>query len=123
MVGRDAVARAGTSCAFGTTRVSGPGQNASARRSQRSSHRATTRFAASASMTCAMSGLSKGRPFSALKAMEKAIAVDPTIQSYHVRYADLLLKRARYQEAARQYDMALKIDPAAKTAPPLAVSK
>ena len=67
IVGRPAVARSGTRPpgAFISTSVSGPGQNFSASRSQHSFQApgATISRACAAPETCAISGLSAGRPF------------------------------------------------------------
>ena len=63
-VGSPAVASAQTmqSGRFGSTRVSGPGQNEAAR-AWAAGVRTTRANAASASATCAISGLWTGRPF------------------------------------------------------------
>ncbi|MGY4486077.1 hypothetical protein ACVWWR_005268 [Bradyrhizobium sp. LM3.2] len=65
-VSRPAVARSATGqfSVFGTTSVSGPGQNASARPRAQASNRPILR-AAARSATCAISGLKAGRPLAA----------------------------------------------------------
>ena len=63
---RPAVASSDTGqpSAFGSTSVSGPGQNASASFFARNEKRANAN-AAAALVTCAISGLKRGRPFAA----------------------------------------------------------
>ena len=59
---RPPVAMSWTSTDFGSTSVNGPGQHVSASRVASAGHAATSYFAISTSATCAMSGLSDGRP-------------------------------------------------------------
>ena len=56
-----------------------------------------------------------GRPFSALKAIERAIAKDPKVPGYSARQGQLLLARKRTREAAAAYGRAADMDPATKS--------
>ena len=75
-VGRPAAASGQTrlSCRRGSTSVSGPGQNASARR-RASGDASTSRNAASASGTCTINGLLRGRRLAAKMAATAAGSV------------------------------------------------
>ncbi len=55
-----------------------------------------------------------GRPFSAMRAVERAIEVDKKVPGYHARYGQLLLSRRRIREAAAAYGRAADMDPKAK---------
>src|SRR5579862_7583713 len=56
-----------------------------------------------------------GRPFSALRAIDRAIEKDATVPGYFARKGQLLLSRKRTQEAAAAYGRAADMDPATKS--------
>ena len=56
-----------------------------------------------------------GRPFSALKAVRRAIEVDPEVPGYHARLGQLLMSRQRSKEAAPAYGKAAEMDPKTKS--------
>ena len=56
-----------------------------------------------------------GRPFSALRAIDRAIEKDATVPGYFARKGQLLLARKRTQEAADAYGHAADMDPATKS--------
>lgn len=56
-----------------------------------------------------------GRPFSALKAIDRAIEVDPKVPGYYARKGQLLMARKRLKEAAKAYGKAADMDPATKS--------
>ncbi len=56
-----------------------------------------------------------GRPFSALKAIERAIQKDPKVPGYAARQGQLLLSRKRTRDAAAAYGRAADMDPATKS--------
>jgi tetratricopeptide (TPR) repeat protein len=55
-----------------------------------------------------------GRPFSALKAIERAVEMDGKVPGYHARYGQLLAQRRRLKEAGAAYGRAADIVPATK---------
>ena len=54
-----------------------------------------------------------GRPFSALKAIERAIEINGKIPGYHARHSQLLLQRKRIREATAAYARVTELDPKA----------
>ncbi|MCX7935569.1 MAG: hypothetical protein N3A66_09975, partial [Planctomycetota bacterium] len=55
-----------------------------------------------------------GRPFSALRAVERALEIEAKKPAFHARYGQLLLGRRRLQEAAAAYAKAAALAPDAK---------
>ncbi len=55
-----------------------------------------------------------GRPFSAMRAVERAIEVGEKVPGYHARYGQLLMSRRRIKEAAAAYGRAADMDPKTK---------
>jgi tetratricopeptide (TPR) repeat protein len=51
-----------------------------------------------------------GRPFSALRAIERAIEIKPDVPGFHARYGQLLSQRHRLIEAATEYGKAAEMD-------------
>ena len=56
-----------------------------------------------------------GRPFSALRAAERAIEVDPKVPAFHARLGQLFASRKRLKDAAAAYGRAADMDPATKS--------
>ncbi|MHC4916610.1 MAG: tetratricopeptide repeat protein [Planctomycetota bacterium] len=56
-----------------------------------------------------------GRPFSALRAVERAIEMDGKVPGYHARYGQLLMGRRRIRESAAAYAKAADMDPKTKS--------
>ncbi|HOX04772.1 MAG TPA: tetratricopeptide repeat protein [Planctomycetota bacterium] len=56
-----------------------------------------------------------GRPFSAIRAAERAIEVDPKVPGYHARLGQLFSGRKRLKDAAAAYGRAADMDPATKS--------
>jgi len=56
-----------------------------------------------------------GRPFSALRAVDRAIEVDGKVPGYHARRGQLLMARRRIREAAESYGKAADMDPETKS--------
>ena len=56
-----------------------------------------------------------GRPFSALRSVERAIEVDPKVAGYHARRGQLLMSRRRIRESAVAYGKAAGMEPETKS--------
>ena len=53
----------------------------------------------------------RGRPQDALDAIDRAVAVSPTIAEYHLHRGNLLYRLGRFDEAAPAFDRAAALDP------------
>ncbi len=53
----------------------------------------------------------RGRPEEALDAIDRALAVTPTIAEYHLHRGNLLYRLGRFDEAAEAFDRAAALDP------------